>query len=522
MPLSQTAPAASADAARSRLHITPQTILSRSPRTGAIIGEVEVATPLQIREAVGLARLAQPAWEGIGLRRRLTFLRSLRDALYRGQNRILDMLVAEQGKVRQEATLEYLACLELVDYTLRTAPRVLRQRDVRVRLLPHRRFTIERYPYGVVLVIAPWNYPLWLSLDPIVTGLAAGNTILYKPSEYASQLGEIVASLVAEADIPREVFHILHGYGDVGQALIAAHPDYIVFTGSAATGRKVAHAAAEQVIPVTLELGGKDAAIVLADADVEEVAEGIVWSGMFNAGQTCASVERVIVLRPVAERLIAAMKQAVMRYISNGDGTPSPMLAALTTPQQMEIVQQQVQEALATGARAIIGGRRLDGDGRFYAPTILVDVTPEMRIWQEETFGPVVAVMVADTEEEAIHLANASDYGLTASLWTRDPRRAEHLARQLKVGSVSINEHLLISGVPEMPWGGVKGSGYGRTHGEQGLQEMTCIRTLNSDRWALPLEPFRYPYTAFKRSLARRATHFLYGPTLIDRLRSLR
>lgn len=510
------------DGSQPRVRIASRVIVAHSPRTGDVLGQVSVATPLHIQTAFAEARLGQIAWEGIGVQRRLVFIRALRDALYRQRERIISTLMAEQGKVLAEAQFEHLAVMEMVDHYLRIGERVLAPVPVTVRLQPHRRFVIERRPYGVVLVISPWNYPLFLSVGPIVGALLAGNSVIYKPSEYATQVGEVIAAAIAEAGIPPEVFHILHGDRAVGKALIEAHPDKIAFTGSVPTGKKIARAAAEKLIPTTLELGGKDAALVLEDADIPHTARGIIWAGMFNAGQTCASVERVIVVRQVADQLLEEMKRAIQEHLLDPAGRPVlSTLAAVTTPFQIEIVETQVNEAVAGGARVIIGGRRLrELGGQFYAPTILADVTPEMRICREETFGPVVAVLQAEDEQDAIRLNNDSAFGLTASVWTRDRERGLRVARQLRVGHVSVNSHLVISGISEVPWGGVKESGYGRMHGEEGLLQMTCSQTVDVERVRLPVEPFWYPYHLAKLSLARRLVDALYGPTLKDRLRA--
>ncbi len=503
------------------VRITSQTIVARSPVSGAVLGQVSIATPLQIRTAMDEARVGFAAWEGIGLQRRLLFLDSLQASLYRHRDLVTSTLMAEQGKVHQETVLEFLATIEQIAFYRRAAASVLAPQVVPVRLIPQRKFVVERRPFGVTLVIAPWNYPLYLSLGPIAAALVAGNSVVYKPSEYATQIGEVMARVIAEAGIPPEVSHIVHGYGDVGAALIEAHPDNIVFTGSVPTGKKIAQAAAAKLIPVTLELGGKDAAIVLDDADIDYAAEGIVWSGMFNAGQTCASVERVFVLRAVADRLLVALQRTIERHIVSADGGPYRSLAAMTTPDQLAIVDAQVREAVEQGATVISGGYRLEKAGLFYAPTILSGVTPGMRISQEETFGPVLAVTVVEDDTEAIRRANHSAFGLTASVWTRNRSRGWRVARQLHVGSASINEHLIVSGAAEVPWGGVKESGYGRTQGKEGLLAVTYAKTINVDRFRLPFEPFWYPYNAIKRSLSLRAVDLLFGPTVRDKLRAL-
>ncbi len=502
------------------VHVASDVIVSRDPRTGNVLGQVPVATPLMIREAMDAARLGQNAWAGIGLERRLLFLRSLRDALYRNRERILATMMHEQGKVLEEAQFEYLAVLELVDFCIRVGGDVLRPQKVQVRLLPHREFIVERQPLGVILVIAPWNYPLYLSLAPIATALLAGNAVIYKPSEHASLVGDAIAAAIAEAGIPPEVFQVLHGYGAVGAALIDARPDHVVFTGSVPTGKIIAKAAAEHMITTTLELGGNDAAIVLADADIEYAARRIVWASMFNAGQTCAAVERVIVVRPVAEALLGAMRREIEAHLLGADGHPQPALAPLTTLAQVEGVAAQVEDALAKGAQAYTGGYRLEEAGRhFYAPTILTGVTPDMLFCQEETFGPVLGVTIVDDEQAAVRINNATDFGLTASVWTRDHERGMRIARQLHVGHVSLNSHLVISGVAEVPWGGVKDSGYGRLHGEEGLLAMTRSHTIDFSRLPLQVEPFAYPYNGFKRDLIRRGISLLYAPTWREKFR---
>jgi len=500
----------------------PQTIVSRSPVNGAVLGQVRIATAQQISQAMDEARLGQVAWARLPIEQRLLFGRALRDALYRQRERIMSTLIAEQGKVHEDAQIEFLAAIEQIDFYLRHAVSILTPEQVNERLLPHRKVWVARRPFGVVLVIAPWNYPLYLSTIPIITALLAGNSVLYKPSEYATQIGEVLAAAVVDAGFPPEVFHILHGYGATGAALVEAGPDRIFFTGSVPTGKRIAQAAAEKLIPVTLELGGKDAAIVFADADIPRAATGVVWSAMFNAGQTCGSVERVLVDRRIADRFVAAMRAVIERQVMNGDGTPRRELAAVTTSAQIEIIDSQVRDALDHGARAVIGGHRLNHDsGRYYAPTILVDVRPGMRICQEETFGPVVVVMPFDTLDEAVALNNATDFGLIASLWTRDERAALRLTPCLKVGNVAINGHLEATALTSTPWGGIKASGYGRSHGPEGLLEMTYSQTINADRFGFLHEPFWYPYTPVKRSLFNRLIHLLYGPTWRDRLKAL-
>jgi len=393
-----------------------------------------------------------------------------------------------------------------------------------VALIPQRQHRIEQKAYGVVLIISPWNFPLILSVAPILSALIGGNTVLYKPSEYSALTGQLITDLIHEAGIPHEVFQIVQGYGDVGAALIDAQPDKIVFTGSVATGRKVAASAGEKLIPVTLELGGKDAAIVLEDADLDRAALGITWAGLVNAGQACLSIERVYVMRPVADRLVAKMAAVVDRYVKLGPGTePDTTMGAIITPAQLKIIADQVQDAQVHGARMITGGGMVQTErGRFFAPTIMTGVTPDMRLMTEETFGPVIPIIPVDSEEEAIRLANSTNFGLTASIWTRNKTRGLAIARQMRVGNAGVNDHLISATAPQLPWGGVGESGYGRTRGEEGLLEMVRPQALSTDRIPVPRSLFWYPYTPLKRNLIDRFAQFRYSTTWRDRLRTFR
>lgn len=502
----------------------PKIIVSSSPATGRVLGQVRAATSADITAVMTTARQAQSAWNRVGLGHRLRLLHNLKDALYRNFDRIVDTIVAEQGKPPFEAITEFWPSIELVAYYVRTARRTLTPRRVFIPLSIHHIHWVERHPHGVVLVIAPWNFPLLLSLAPIAAALATGNTVVYKPSEYATQLGETLANVIYEAGIPREVFQMVHGEGDVGAALIREKPNKICFTGSVATGRKVATAAGELLIPVTLELGGKDAAIVLEDADLDRTARGVVWGGMVNAGQACLSIERVYVMRSVAAQLVERMAQVMRANIHPGPGeAQNTTMGAITTAAQIRIIDNQVREAVEQGAQVVVGGQMVEEKGgRCYLPTILTNVTPEMRIVKDETFGPVLAVMSVDSDAEAVAHANASPYGLTGSVWTRNKVRGLAIARQLQVGHASVNDHVVTASYPQLPWGGVKDSGYGRTRGDEGLLEMTTTQGISVERFEpLPSELTWYPYTPSKNKLLRRIIQFLYASTWQDRLRAL-
>lgn len=501
-----------------------QVIVSRSPATGRKLGEVPITPPSQAPAIMQQARAAQMRWFEAGLPFRLEVMRAWQERLRRNFDWLVGMVVAEQGRPPFEALTEFLTAIELIAYYRRLAPRALAPTRHFVLLDPHHQHWTARQPYGVVLVITPWNFPLILSITPIAAALITGNAVVFKPSEYSTQVGEALARTLREAGVPEGVFQIVHGKGDLGAALIEQRPDKISFTGSTATGRKIAIAAAERLIPVTLELGAKDAALVLEDADLERAADGIVWGAMFNAGQACLSIERAYVMRTVAEPLMQRMKAAIEKYIRVGSGEALQVtMGALTTQAQLEIVDQQVREALAGGARLICGGHILEGhNGRAYAPTILTDVKPEMRLMREETFGPVLAVVPIDSAEEGVAAINALSYGLTCSVWTRNRARGLALMEQIEVGHASLNDHIITASVPQVAWGGVKYSGYGRSRGVEGLHDMTYAKVYSAERFApLPRELFWYPYTSFKYNLLRRFINVYYATTWRERLAAL-
>jgi acyl-CoA reductase-like NAD-dependent aldehyde dehydrogenase len=386
--------------------------------------------------------------------------------------------------------------------------------------VPHRSHFIEYRPFGVVAVIAPWNFPVILSIAPIYAALLTGNAVIYKPSEFAPQTGEIIRKVIHEAGIAPDLFQTVQGYGDLGAALIKARPNKICFTGSVPTGRKVAAAAGELLIPVTLELGGKDAAIVLADADIDRTAAGLAWAGMTNAGQACLSVERIYVERVIADELVEKMRRIITDNLAP-DTSENRTLGAITNETQMKIIEGQVDEAIAQGARIICGGKRVEGRGRFYAPTLITDVRPEMRVVKDETFGPVIAVIPVDSSAEAIRLANDTRFGLTGSVWTRNRKRGLEIARQLVAANIAVNDHIISASVPSLPWGGVGDSGYGRERGPEGLLDMVYPQALSVDRVTLPREPYWYPHTPLKYNIFRRILRVLYADSFVERIRAL-
>jgi len=358
-----------------------------------------------------------------------------------------------------------------------------------------KRGRLVREPHGVVGIISPWNYPFSVPATETLAALVAGNAVVLKPSEFTSLVALELASLLHGAGVPPDVFHVVVGDGPTGAALLHSQIHKLVFTGSVATGRRIAAAAAERLLPVVLELGGKDPMIVLEDADVEVASSAAVWGAFVNAGQACLSVERCYVHRSLYEPFLKACVEKTQRLRVGHGMDRDTDVGPMTHERQLRVVEAQVEDAKACGARVLAGGSRIPELGKnFYHPTVLADVTHEMRIMREETFGPVLPVMAFDSDDEAVRLANDSEYGLAASVWTRDSARGESLARRIHAGTVMVNDVISCFGISEAPHGGVKASGLGRTHGRLGLEEMVRVKYLDTDRMAGTKKVWWYGY----------------------------
>ncbi|TVQ95307.1 MAG: aldehyde dehydrogenase family protein [Deltaproteobacteria bacterium] len=465
------------------------------PVTGDPLGDWPVTAAEDVRAAVERARAAQPAWNDLGLERRLERLDRLSTALRDRLDDFAERISRDTGKPPVEALATELLSVPLfLDHYRRTAPDVLARKPVPNPIpLPGKRAWAGWFPMGVIGIISPWNFPFQLSIIPAISALIGGNTVVLKPSEVTPLTTEVLQELVDAAALPDHVFQIIPGDGSTGAALVEANIDKIFFTGSLATGRKVMRAAAERPIPVELELGGKDAFIVCEDAPLRRAARGAVWGGLLNAGQMCISVERILVVDAVYDRFVSMLEDEVSQ-VRVGPPDESPDMGAMTFPPQLDTVDRHVKDAVERGARLLAGGRRLRDRGLFYAPTLVADVTPEMAIWREETFGPVLPVIRVRDEAEAIARANDHEFGLTASVWTRDQERGLRIAESLHCGQVMINDVVLGVGNPALPFGGVKGSGIGRYHGPEGLTSFMHRRAIMADRGLLSADPTWYPY----------------------------
>jgi acyl-CoA reductase-like NAD-dependent aldehyde dehydrogenase len=459
----------------------------------------DTASSDDVPEVVAKARAAQPAWGALSADERVRRIAPLKDRVLDRAEEIARIVRAEVGKPEVEALLgEVLPSADVVQYWTSNIAELLDPEEVDIDAIayPGKEGTIEREARGVVAVIMPWNFPFALPLRTIVPALLAGNAVVFKPSEVSPKSGALVAEVLSGL-VPDGVFGIVQGAGDVGGALCEADVDLVVFTGSVATGRKVAHACAEKLIPCSLELGGKDAAIVLADADLERAANGVVWGAMMNAGQNCASVERVYVVRSVGEAFTKKVCEVVASLRPGLDVGP------LATPAQRAIVARHVDAAKAAGAKVLSGGVDTgEGETREYPPTVVSVKSDDTPLMSDETFGPVLPIALVDDADEAIRRANASRYGLTASLWTKDRKKARILAKKLRAGVVTINNHGFTGALPNAPWSGHGETGWGITGSSFALDMLTRPRLVLLDRSRGKRELWWYPYTPALRNVA--------------------
>ncbi len=465
--------------------VSASTLVTTNPATGEVLGELSCSTPDEVRASVLRAKAAQPQWQATPVRERIQILRRFQQLLNERRDELARLICREAGKPTAEALVtEISVVLDTAEFCIRRAHNFLRPQP-----LPHRnpamktkRGKLVREPYGVIGIISPWNYPFSIPAIETLAALITGNAVVLKPSEFTPLIGLELERLLHAAGLHPDLMQVVMGEAPAGAALTESPIDKLIFTGSVATGKRVGEAAARRLLPVVLELGGKDPMIVLDDANLEIATSGALWGAFMNAGQTCLSVERCYVHRSLYQPFLALSRDKIAR-LRVGNGLDSEVeIGPMIHGRQLQIVEAQVNDAVARGARLLAGGKRLSELGpNFYAPTLLADVTHEMRIMQEETFGPVLPVAPFDSDEEAVRLANDSDFGLAASVWTRNRRRGEAMARKIKAGTVMLNDMISCFGIAEAPHGGFKQSGIGRTHGELGLHEMVQVKYVDVD-----------------------------------------
>lgn len=460
------------------------------------------------------ARAAQPAWNALGTRGRAAILRRAQRWLADNAERVIATVISETGKTYEDAQLtDYSYALSALGFWAKAGGRYLADQRVRAWTNPvffGRRMLVRYEPYGVVGVVGPWNFPLVNGFGDCVPALMAGNSVILKPSEVTPLSSLLMAEMLVESGVPDGVFQVACGDGATGAAL-TQQVDCMMFTGSTATGRLVARACAERLIPCHLELGGKDPMIVLADADLERAANSAAFYSMNNAGQVCISIERAYVEAPVYDEFVRRVTDKVAKLRQGPpDGAGSVDIGAVIFGPQLEIVEAHVQDAVAKGARVLTGGQRRAGGGRFYEPTVLADVDHSMICMRDETFGPVLPVMRVGDVDEAVALANDSPFGLQASVWTGDLTRGREVAQRLEAGAVCVNDAQLNYTALNLPMGGWKSSGLGTRHGVEGIRKYCKTQSLLITVVAPKRDFFMFPYRAGRTRVLQRLLRLLY------------
>ena len=491
------------------------TIEVENPATGKVIASVPVVAPEEVADYVARARRAQPGWEALGFAGRAAVMKRCQRWVSDNAERVIETIQSETGKAYEEALLAEVGYAEgAFAFWAKNAEKYLAEERVRTAspFAKGRKLVIRYAPVGVVGVIGPWNYPLTNSFGDCIPALMAGNAVLLKPSEVTPLTSMLMGEMLRECGLPEDLYQVLPGYGETAAAMVD-EVDFVMFTGSTATGKKVMEQAAQTLTPVSLELGGKDPMIVCADADLERAANAAVHYSMQNAGQTCTSTERVYVEEPIYDEFVRLVTDRV-RDLRQGvpGGAGSTDLGAVISPPQSEIVERHVKDAVEHGARVLVGGGRRDEDGHFFEPTLLVDVDHSMACMREETFGPTLPVMKVRDAEEAVRLANDSEYGLQASVWTKDAGKGERLARRIESGVVTVNDAQVNYVALELPMGGWKQSGLGTRHGEDGIRKYTKKQTLLVTSFApLKKDLHMMPYTPRRTRLVARLLKLVYG-----------
>lgn len=456
----------------------------------------------QAQDLMQKARTAQPQVAQAGLKQRLQELQQWRKRIGDMREEIIDAIVADTGKARTDALVsEVMGVVDYLAWLVKAAPKALQEEKVSTPLaLMGKRSRIWYEPRGVVLVICPWNYPFHIAATTIAAAFAAGNSVILKPSEYTPMQG-LFEKTVAGLPLLSRALTVAYGEGTMGAQLVAAGPDYISFTGSATTGRKISAAAAEQLIPVDLELGGKDAMVVFEDANIKRTAQGALWGAFTNAGQSCTAVERLYVQRSIYPQMQAELEAAMTTLVVAEEDKGDADIGAITTPFQRDIILQHLEDAKEKGAKVLGGEVLVEGDKALITPALVTEATPEMRIMREETFGPVIVLLPFDEEEAVIQAVNSSAYALSASVWSKDLTRAQRVAAALRCGAVSINNVMVTEGNPALPFGGVGESGAGRVKGVEGLRGMARSKAIMLDKQSAKIEANWFPYTREKYAL---------------------
>ncbi|GAC1344439.1 MAG: aldehyde dehydrogenase family protein [Candidatus Dormibacteria bacterium] len=486
----------------SAVEVRPEELVSLDPGSGAEIGRFNIDAAAEVEAAVRRARPAAAWWGELGFSGRRRRLLRLAGLISSRIDDIVDLVHRENGKPRTDALLEVVAALDHLHWAAGNAAKVLGEHRVRSGVLAmNHASSVEYQPLGVVGVIGPWNYPVYTPMGSISYALAAGNAVVFKPSEYTPGIGRWLADRVAEAVPEQPLLQLVTGFGPTGEALCRAGVDKLAFTGSARTGRRVMAACADTLTPVLMECGGNDAMVVDADADVEAAARAAVWGALQNAGQACVSIERVYVVDAVYDRFVERVAVHAGAVRSGSDDAAD--IGPITMPAQVDVIRRHLEDALDRGARAVVGGREAV-HAPYVEPVVLVDVPPDALMLREETFGPVLPILRVRDADDAVRLANEGRYGLASAVYAR--RRGREIARRLRSGMTSINSVLTYTAVPSLPFGGSGESGFGRIHGADGLKEFTRAKAVTRLQFSLPVEVMAFGNPPVVARALRRVT----------------
>lgn len=494
----------------STIESTAAELTSVNPATGAVIATHPIADEKAVHAAVDKARAAATTWSELSFADRKQALLRWSSRLVARAEEFCDLIHAENGKPRDDAYMEMVLALEHIAWAAKNAEKVLKHKKVSSgALMSNFAASIEQRPLGVIGVIGPWNYPVYTPNGSLAYALAAGNTVVFKPSEYSTSIGNFVAQAFADANpgLPEGVFVAINGDGATGAALVRSGVDKVAFTGSTATGKKIMASAADSLTPVLLECGGKDPVIVAADADIAAAADAVAYGATMNSGQTCAGVERVYVDKSIREPFVAEVKKILSKVHAGSDDKAS--YGPMTMPSQVDIVRRHIESALANGGTAVLGGVE-SVKAPYIEPVVLVDVDEDSEAVAEETFGPTVTIRTVDGIDEAIELANKSKYGLGSSVYSR--KHGLEIARRLRVGATSVNSVLGFAAIAALPFGGVGDSGIGRIHGAPGLLEFSSPHSIAVQRFAVPgMALMSYKRTEGTMKLLRKMIPILHG-----------
>lgn len=469
-----------------------KTVDAINPVTGEKIKSYEATNPKDIQGIIDSARTAQKAWRQKPLKERLLVVKRLNKLYAERMDDLCKAIAADVGKSQTDALAsEVISTYGLLNFYLNNAKKILKDRKIPHPFFKNKKSFIRHEPKGVVAVITPWNYPFYLSFAPILSALIAGNAVVFKPSEHTPYAGEVLHTLFMDAGFPAELFQIIYGDGAAGKALVDGAIDKVSFTGSVKTGQAINAAVADRFLDATLELGGKDPFIVLNDAPLERAVNAALWGNFFNCGQTCSGVERILVQDSIAEKFLALLEE---KFMALPLGSDHAIYKTLNNKQQHTIVEKQLKDAEKNAKRLLQRDLAEGAAGEYkIKPTFVIEPSEKALILKDETFGPVATVQTFSTDDEALVLANASEYGLTASVWTKNKKRAKRFFAELEAGSVYVNDHISPQGAGELPWGGTKNSGKGKSRGIEGLLSMTNHKVVSIERVNLKREFFWFP-----------------------------